>query len=82
MKGKADITDFPNSLPANGGNADTVNGHTVKADVPADAKFTDTVEYKDISGSPIILDDACDASLINLKLYNSYIKKTDLIHQI
>ena len=28
--------------PANGGNADTVNGHTVNADVPADAKFTDT----------------------------------------
>lgn len=27
---------------ANGGNADTVNGHTVNADVPADAKFTDT----------------------------------------
>lgn len=30
------------SLPANGGNASTVNGHTVEADVPADAKFTDT----------------------------------------
>lgn len=38
-----DITDFPASLPANGGNADTVNGHTVLSNVPANAKFTDTV---------------------------------------
>ena len=35
-------TDIPTELPANGGNADTVNGHTVDADVPADAVFTDT----------------------------------------
>ena len=34
---------IPTTLPANGGNADTVNGHTVKSNVPADAKFTDTV---------------------------------------
>ena len=33
---------IPTTLPANGGNADTVNGHTVNADVPANAKFTDT----------------------------------------
>lgn len=39
----ADITDFPTSLPANGGNASTVNGHTVLSNVPASAKFTDTV---------------------------------------
>ena len=38
-----DITDFPTSLPANGGNADTVNNHTVLSNVPANAKFTDTV---------------------------------------
>lgn len=30
------------SLPANGGNSITVNGHTVNSDVPAGAKFTDT----------------------------------------
>lgn len=30
------------SLPANGGNSTTVNGHTVNSDVPAGAKFTDT----------------------------------------
>lgn len=34
--------DIPTTLPANGGNASTVNGHTVNADVPANAKFTDT----------------------------------------
>lgn len=36
-------TEIPTELPANGGNADTVNGHSVNADVPADAKFTDTI---------------------------------------
>lgn len=38
---KAELTDIPTELPANGGNADTVNGHTVESDVPASAKFTD-----------------------------------------
>lgn len=40
---KSEINDFPDSLPANGGNADTVNRHNVNSDVPADAKFTDTI---------------------------------------
>lgn len=40
---KANKTDIPKSLPANGGNADTVNGFTVESNVPANAKFTDTV---------------------------------------
>lgn len=35
-------TEVPKTLPASGGDADTVNGHTVDADVPADAVFTDT----------------------------------------
>lgn len=39
---KSQITDFPASLPANGGNSATVNGHTVASDVPTNAKFTDT----------------------------------------
>lgn len=38
----ATIPTIPSSLPANGGNASTVNGHTVNADVPSGAKFTDT----------------------------------------
>lgn len=37
-----DLNDKPASLPANGGNSTTVNGHTVNSDVPANAKFTDT----------------------------------------
>lgn len=45
----ADLTDYakkneiPTELPANGGNADTVNTHTVESDVPENAIFTDTV---------------------------------------
>ena len=38
----ADILNKPSALPADGGNADTVNGHTVESNVPANAKFTDT----------------------------------------
>lgn len=39
---KSQITDFPTSMPANGGNSSTVNDHTVNSNVPANAKFTDT----------------------------------------
>lgn len=39
---KSDDERLTNARPANGGNADTVNGHTINADVPADAVFTDT----------------------------------------
>lgn len=37
-----DLKNKPSSLPADGGNSDTVNSHTVEADVPENAKFTDT----------------------------------------
>ena len=40
---KANKTELPTELPANGGNSATVNGHTVKSDVPENAVFTDTV---------------------------------------
>lgn len=36
------------SLPANGGNSTTVNGHSVNSDVPAGAKFTDTNTWRGI----------------------------------
>ena len=45
---KSQITDFPASLPANGGNSSTVNGHTVNSDVPANAKFTDTNTWRPV----------------------------------
>ncbi len=35
--------DIPTTLPANGGNAQTVNGHTIESDVPSNAVFTDTI---------------------------------------
>lgn len=41
-EGASSIKNKPGSLPANGGNAETVNGHTVKSDVPENAVFTDT----------------------------------------
>lgn len=56
-----DLTDYakkneiPTELPANGGNADTVNTHTVASDVPEDAIFTDTV-YDDTKVKEIITD--------------------------
>lgn len=40
---KANKTEIPTELPANGRNSSTVNGHTVKSDVPENAVFTDTV---------------------------------------
>lgn len=43
LSAKADKSEIPATLPANGGNADMVNGHTVNADVPENAVFTDTV---------------------------------------
>lgn len=36
------VKNKPTSMPANGGNAATVGGHTVEKDVPANAVFTDT----------------------------------------
>ena len=39
---KAELSDIPTTLPASGGNADTVNNHTVETDVPVNAIFTDT----------------------------------------
>lgn len=38
--------DIPEQLPASGGDAQTVNGHTVNKDVPSNAKFTDTTYSK------------------------------------
>ena len=39
------------SLPANGGNSTTVNGHSVNSDVPAGAKFTDTNTWRGIQNN-------------------------------
>lgn len=48
----AKTADIPETLPANGGNADTVNNHTVETNVPADAVFTDTIyDDTEVKGS-------------------------------
>ena len=44
------VSGRPSSMPANGGNSSTVNGHTVNSDVPSGAKFTDTT-YNDATTS-------------------------------
>ena len=59
--GKADKSEVPTTLPANGGNADTVNNHTVETDVPTDAVFTDTV-YDDSSLSSKVTQNTNDIS--------------------
>ena len=48
----AKTADIPETLPANGGNSDTVNNHTVKSDVPENAVFTDTIyDDTEVKGS-------------------------------
>ena len=46
-----DLSNKPSSMPANGGNATTVNGHTVNSDVPTNAKFTDTNTWRGIQNN-------------------------------
>ena len=50
----AKTEDIPTELPANGGNADTVNNHAVNTDVPSDAVFTDTVYTLPIATTEIL----------------------------
>ena len=48
----AKTANIPKTLPANGGNAATVNNHTVKSDVPENAVFTDTIyDDTEVKGS-------------------------------
>ena len=55
------LNQFPTSLPANGGNAATVNGHTVNSDVPSGAKFTDTNTWRPVQDN--LTSTAADQSL-------------------
>ena len=64
LTGYAKKTDIPTELPANGGNADTVNNHIVEINVPADAVFTDTV-YDDTDIKAEIASKADIASIPN-----------------
>ncbi len=72
---KSQITDFPTSMPANGGDSSTVNGHTVNSDVPANAKFIDyskddintllTIE-PDINGGTVVGGSVLNGEVTNL----------------
>ena len=65
-----DLSNKPTSLPANGGNSTTVNGHTVNSDVPANAKFTDTNTWRPLGTTA---DKACagnDSRLSNARPAN------------
>ena len=84
----AKTEDIPTELPANGGNADTVNNHTVNTDVPSDAVFTDTVYTLPIAtteilggvmpdGTTITADENGIISVVNSK--SSYRKMTAII---
>lgn len=57
----SEISGRPSSLPANGGNASTVNGHTVNANVPAGAVFTDTNTWRPCVNN--LTSDSTDQSL-------------------
>lgn len=67
---KASKTEIPNELPANGGNSATVNGHTVKSDVPENAVFTDTI-YDDTEVKEEISDINSNLSASNAGAHNS-----------
>ena len=62
----AKTEDIPTELPANGGNADTVNNHTVNTDVPSDAVFTDTVYTLPIATMEILGGVMPDGTTINV----------------
>ncbi len=71
----SDLIDTPKSLLANGGNAETVNGHTVNANVPSGAKFTDTNTWRGIENN--LTSDSTERSLaaaqgkaLNVKITN------------
>ena len=50
---KSDITDMPTSLPANGGNADTVDGKHANAFYPAKANFALGLDYNSLTSNGI-----------------------------
>ena len=57
-------SEIPTTLPANGGNSDTVNNHTVETDVPTDAVFTDTT-YESVTQTEDGLMSAADKAKLD-----------------
>lgn len=71
---KNDDKRLTNARPANGGNADTVNGHTINADVPADAVFTDTT-YEPATSSTDGLMSAADKKKLEMAAVSMSMQK-------
>lgn len=70
---KADDARLTDARPANGGNAETVNGHTINADVPANAVFTDTTYEPATTSSDGLMSAADKKKLDKLVSVNSNI---------
>lgn len=66
---KADDARLTDARPANGGNAETVNGHTINADVPANAVFTDTTYEPATTSSDGLMSAADKAKLDETRLW-------------
>ena len=78
LAGYALKTEIPSSLPANGGNADTVNNKTVLSNVPANAVFTDTV-YNDTELRSLVNTKANSSDVYTkTNADNTFIKKTQI----
>lgn len=73
------IKNKPESIPAAGGNADTVNGHTVNADVPANAKFTDTVYTHPATHAATMITENTTHRFVTDEEKNAWSSKADIM---
>lgn len=78
---KADDARLTDARPANGGNAETVNGHTINADVPANAVFTDTTYEPATTSSDGLMSAADKTKLDETRLWRRCVvgQSTDTI---
>ncbi|RGY95374.1 hypothetical protein [Clostridium sp. AM58-1XD] len=72
------IKNKPSSLPADGGNSTTVNGHTVQTDVPSEAKFTDTIYGDATQSAHGLMSTADKKKLDGFSAATEYVKKTEI----
>lgn len=73
------IKNKPTSIPAAGGDADTVNGHTVEADVPADVVFTDTVYTHPATHPATMINQDATHRFVTDEEKNAWNTKADII---
>lgn len=73
------IKNKPTALPADGGDADTVSGHTVGVNVPADAKFTDTVYTHPLSHPASMITESATKRFVSDTEKETWNKKATII---